>query len=86
MRWSAVEYAQKVEAELQDYRTRYLILAAEIAHALNASEPWAETFYETLTDDNPDTLPPSVREFVRDRHACAADIERIASRFPPAGG
>jgi hypothetical protein len=83
MKWSVVEYAQKVEAELQDYRIRYSILAAEIAHALHTSEAWAEAFYDRLTDD-PDLVPKSLRDFVTYRHACAADIERIASRFPPA--
>jgi hypothetical protein len=82
---SAVEYAQRVEAELHDYKVRYLVLATEIAHALHASEPWAEDFYDNLTDE-PDAYPKSLRDFVSYRYACAADIERIAARFPEAGG
>jgi hypothetical protein len=83
MAWSAVEYAQRLEAELQDTRVRYLTLAAEIAHALRGEESWAEEFYDHLADDDPDAVPKSLRDFVCWRHLCAADIERIASRFPP---
>jgi hypothetical protein len=82
MKWSVVEYAAKVEAEMHDYRARYLILAAELAHALRGEESWAEEFYDRLTDDDPDLVPPSLRHFVAYRHACAADIERIADGFP----
>jgi hypothetical protein len=83
MKWSVVEYAAKVEAEMHDYRARYLILAAELAHALRGEESWAEEFYDHLADDDPDAVPKSLRDFVCWRHLCAADIERIASRFPP---
>ena len=83
MKWSPIEYAQKLETEMRDYRARYLILATEIAHALHTSESWAEAFYDRLTDD-PDMVPGSLRDFVTYRHVCAADIERIVSRFPPA--
>jgi hypothetical protein len=82
MKWSPLEYAVKVEAELQHYQVRYLILATEIAHALHTAEPWAHEFYDRLTDD-PDMVPQSVRDFARYRNSCAADIERIAQRFPP---
>jgi hypothetical protein len=81
MRWSQAKYVENVESELHDYRARYLVLVAEIAHALHSDQAWARDLHHRLAQD-PNEAATSLRDYVVYRYVCAVDIERVAARFP----